>query len=657
MYLDQLTTFDNSCLLDWTHISPRIYKLPKGKQPLWFTYLEDKVTSHSHNRTLYQHLHLSNTNYYSYTTGHFSLGKKPWLITAIDDQIIVGKARRQITPSGTVLVTHWQFNFDSLRSSLYPLPPAQSQACTGCHLNSGTITNRCTINVPINLSAKFFGRVNTYTKALNLNANYLDLIYAIAIRHPVQIISPLNITIPTYSIPTIFESCSLTDELQQIANQNTSLSEFNFYTDGSVVELGTPQCSMGIGWVQVTENAILHKFHAQTKLWPCSFKAELVAILSALITVPRNSIINIYTDSQSVISKYHSISSSASALLCTNTPYFSLWNTLINFIKSYNICINFHKVPAHQDNEYNNLADQLARSHYNLPYLTFIPCNIYNPIYNLNFENFPLELPTRRSICTICHAHIYALWSTQNRFYKWEKIFNQINWQATWLYINNNQKVSNYSHSFQSSALKSFRVKILLDELPAPHVLHRRYQSHPPTCHQCGQVSSHLHWINCPSDQTLLSLINSSLHHVINTNTLDASDKSINDLHCQIKQLYCMSIHNMSDIPSIHSTLSGLVPDEIILTVSAWTSRKIAITLVIKFLLHLNQQIYHKIWIPYCISRSTAHPSSPSSSSSYSIQPSQPLSFDTINAKISFWYIRWIKYQTNLHHIITNTQI
>jgi hypothetical protein len=144
--------------------------------------------------------------------------------------------------------------------------------------------------------------VNTHTKALNFNANYLDLIYAIAIRHPIQTISSLNITIPTYSIPTIFESCSLTDELQQIANYNINLSELNFYTDGSVVELGTPQCSMGIGWVQVTENTVLHKFHAQTKLWPCSFKAELVAILSALITAPRNSTINIYTDTQSVIS-------------------------------------------------------------------------------------------------------------------------------------------------------------------------------------------------------------------------------------------------------------------------------------------------------------------------------------------------------------------
>jgi hypothetical protein len=106
LYLDQLTTFDNSCLLEWKHISPRINKIPKGKLPLWFSYLEDQTTSHSYNYTLYQHLHLPSTNYYSYSTGHFSLQKKPWLITVLDDQIITRKARRQPSSSGTILITH-----------------------------------------------------------------------------------------------------------------------------------------------------------------------------------------------------------------------------------------------------------------------------------------------------------------------------------------------------------------------------------------------------------------------------------------------------------------------------------------------------------------------------------------------------------------------
>src|ERR1051325_11771167 len=135
---------------------------------------------------------------------------------------------------------------------------------------------------------------------------------------------------------------------------------------------------MGIEWVQVSNDSVLHTFQAQTKYWPCSFKSELTAILSALVTTPRNCTVNIYTDSQSVISKYQNLLNSSTSLSYTHTPYFSLWNTLINFINSYKIQIIFYKVTAHQDNTYNNLADQLAHNHCNLSYFSFISYNIYN---------------------------------------------------------------------------------------------------------------------------------------------------------------------------------------------------------------------------------------------------------------------------------------
>src|SRR6185295_15465659 len=247
----------------------------------------------------------------------------------------------------------------------------------------------------------------------------------------------------------------------------------------------------------------------------------------------------------------------------THTPYFSLWNTLINFIKSYNIYIIFHKVIAHQNDQYNNLADQLARSHYNLPYLTFMSYNTYNSAYTLNLENFPLELPIRRSIRTICYAYIYALWITQNRFQKWHKILNQVNWQATWLYINNNQKISNFSHSFQFSTLKSFRIKILLDDLPTPHILHKHNHLSLSICHQCHQISSYLHWTTCSSNQLLNSLIDISLQHTLNTKTLNTTLNTIINLYNQIKLSSSITIHSISDLPSVFSTITGQIPNEL----------------------------------------------------------------------------------------------
>src|SRR6185437_10733649 len=107
--------------------------------------------------------------------------------------------------------------------------------------------------------------------------------------------------------------------------------------DSSVIELGTPQCSMGIGWVQVDNSVTTHSFQAQVKLWPCSFKAEILAILSAIITAPRNCSVHIFTDSQSVISKYHSICSSVSKFSHTHTPYFSIWQIILSTLLIHTI--------------------------------------------------------------------------------------------------------------------------------------------------------------------------------------------------------------------------------------------------------------------------------------------------------------------------------
>ena len=96
-----------------------------------------------------------------------------------------------------------------------------------------------------------------------------------------------------------------------------------------------------------------------------------------------------------------------------------------------------------------------------------------------------------------------------------------------------------------------------------------------------------------------------------------------------------MSTHNIPDLPSIFSTLSGLVSNEIIIIVADLSSTKTAITLITKFLLHLNQQIYHKIWILYCISRSTIHLSTSNLPSNSALQLFQSSLSNTISFKIN----------------------
>ena len=64
---------------------------------------------------------------------------------------------------------------------------------------------------------------------------------------------------------------------------------------------------MALGWLLLDNeenNDILFEFSASNFEWPSSTKAELLALITALLTVTPNSSVKIYTDSNNVISQF-----------------------------------------------------------------------------------------------------------------------------------------------------------------------------------------------------------------------------------------------------------------------------------------------------------------------------------------------------------------
>jgi len=56
---------------------------------------------------------------------------------------------------------------------------------------------------------------------------------------------------------------------------------------------------MGLGWICANNEALT--FSASAILWPSSTKAEMLAVLTVLITVPATAKLTIYTDSAATI--------------------------------------------------------------------------------------------------------------------------------------------------------------------------------------------------------------------------------------------------------------------------------------------------------------------------------------------------------------------
>src|ERR1044071_8960171 len=101
-----------------------------------------------------------------------------------------------------------------------------------------------------------------------------------------------------------------------------------------------------------------------------SFKAELIAIILALLVCKPNSIVTIYTDSKSIIDRYTSLldKSDRFSLARHNTKlqYFKYWATLFYILDSLHLRLTLKKVKAHRGNKYNEAADRLAKAASNL---------------------------------------------------------------------------------------------------------------------------------------------------------------------------------------------------------------------------------------------------------------------------------------------------
>ena len=162
--------------------------------------------------------------------------------------VIISKAWYSFSENNTISITYWILQPSSNSPNLYLYSNPTCFPCQGYSLNSKRVTGSYTLEISATLSTKFLGR-KTYqdsSNKLKLNANYLDLLYSIALYNPSTIPLPPTLQITSSSITIIFNSNKPTQQLESIYQKNYNQQQFVFYTDRSVIDICTNQCSIGI---------------------------------------------------------------------------------------------------------------------------------------------------------------------------------------------------------------------------------------------------------------------------------------------------------------------------------------------------------------------------------------------------------------------------
>ncbi|PKY32258.1 hypothetical protein RhiirB3_491297, partial [Rhizophagus irregularis] len=406
--------------------------------------------------------------------------------------------------------------------------------------------------------------------------------------------------------------------LLEIAKQFLLRKKFIFYTDGSFSPIdvdSSTQTQMGFAWIEITDitpNSGLPppSYKGALSFNPSSTKAEVYALLTAIIAVPDDSELDIFTDSQNVIHTFHvvtnKLTSTRRTLKCNNHLAWRLIDTLIT---KKSLIVRLHKVKAHSNNFWNDMADSLANTaHLLTPYEinpTTLPGSLMTPIW-------ASIAPIDRDIRKFCHnlTDVY----TFNQFLgnpSLSPIFDRfplssIHWPLTraWLQFNSTPDVC----SSTKSSHNAFRIKALNHILPCGDVLTKHYPDlYPdnyipcPVCNNHPDTNEHLGICTnlFPVINNILMEHKSILQRLLEEHT-SYNPTFITQSIDQFDLLLPISESNSYTHP-IYLIIHQLVSQDFYNLVQSFTfNDKLTRSIIWEFLISFHDQVYQQIWPKHC---------------------------------------------------------
>jgi ribonuclease HI len=224
---------------------------------------------------------------------------------------------------------------------------------------------------------------------------------------------------------------------------------------------------MGIGWICIDAISNYHQFEASIENWPSSTRAELFALMIALLVSPKSAVIHIHTDSQALIHGFRSIitNCSLSNRSLEKTPNYTIWNLVQYIVDTLALDVNLHKVKAHDGNTLNDIADSLAKNGRSHPPITPVLTGLQAQNLTICFKAVNIESSIRKFFKNLFNAQYFGdfLSLHRNRDLRFLTSSNDINWFSIWNILSLDS--SFIITSFANAHLKTFMIKNFIDEL------------------------------------------------------------------------------------------------------------------------------------------------------------------------------------------------
>ncbi|CAB4436115.1 unnamed protein product [Rhizophagus irregularis] len=472
-YLSQLLTPQGTHLISWaTYLAGLVDKRGKVRPHSWFLDLQKHVTIPDSNDRLSDRyfkeppdsalssaIELRPCNPSSNTL-------KNWIVTLDDFGLpIFGKQLAIQLARGTSNIVHWTDSscVDS-PGNIITLTP-----CPGCdaHNSSLSIGNRnptdplprCTrqISNPHSLilethNEKILHSTTTVTSPftwadiedqVRLHYNRWDMITPDFSPIDSTTVAPPSALMAAASAESVFADSPIFPSPD---------SCYKFYTDGSLINLGSPDVSMD---------------------WPSSSRAEAAAIYAALTVTPPDSTVKICTDSQTAMDGLRLCASSSymNGRIYYKTTNFELWAIIEKLITSKRLKVLPLKVKAHSNDYWNDFADSLANTAHTSSSILISGMDQASPHdFVLSYDDVICESNPRRLFREYSQTLAMRSLLQLTRFSFISLLSNNVDyivdWDLTWCSL---QFEPSHDASFtrqHASRHSTFKYKLFLDELP-----------------------------------------------------------------------------------------------------------------------------------------------------------------------------------------------
>ena len=494
LYLEQILYKGSYSIREWDELKKKF----KGPTPKWWNVLRAKVTNNDSSRLtedLLNEVDVSDIMFnnkpilpYIKIDGR----KRQWIIGQLaNSSIIYGQLltrKQEIKTSSLIKLSHFTKRVSNNNTKKICLEKCVSKNClvgnyldndcvvmvdkTKCNIIIGNVRKVVENCFVIKQRRSNIERELIITIKQNISNNNTDVF-----DNSVLSINVSPIVEKERDIFRIGDEGDKTLELVQIYRKNCDLNKHNyvFYTDGSLKPTNDIY-QMALGWILLDNeenNNILFEFSASNFGWPSSTKAELLALITAILTVTPNSSVKIYTDSNNVITQFAYYKKEYSYRRKLKMTAFWSWETVNYLINRYNINLELIKVKAHSGNWANEQADLLAKrglneqkislSHYSLV------DNVIPQWYNQN-----IEWNLRKSIKQLFSIRNDIKENNLKRIESDKNVDKKVSYSV----LNNQIKLDSSTsfETFKESKLKIFKFKIMVNELPVLEVLKRRYK-------------------------------------------------------------------------------------------------------------------------------------------------------------------------------------